>query len=170
MNCKKAQQWLSMAMDNELPADRREPLEQHLAQCPDCRAMQSQWSTYGQILRAPEAPAVNAGALRADVLRAIRTQRPERERALFPAIPYPRLAYSVAITALICTVIIAGLRFYPYSAGPETTAEPNTQVEWVETDVPGATAMVYEDEETGLTVIWVITTENGEEENGQAAS
>ncbi|NCC53811.1 MAG: hypothetical protein EOM20_21760, partial [Spartobacteria bacterium] len=129
MNCKKAQQWLSMAMDNELTAQRQKRLEQHLAQCPECRALQSQWSAYGRLLRTPAPPAISAETLRTDVLRAIRTTRPDREQTRFPGIPWPRMVYSVAITALICTVIIAGLRFYPYSAGPETTAEPNTQVE-----------------------------------------
>ena len=38
-------------------------------------------------------------------------------------------------------------RFYSQSGG--------TEVEWVETNIPDAMAMVYEDAETGLTVIWV---------------
>ncbi len=39
-------------------------------------------------------------------------------------------------------------------------------VEWVETELAGATPMVYQDTETGWTVIWVLAPEEDDEHAG----
>ena len=169
MNCNKAKKWLSLTMDNELSAQKRERLEQHLAQCPACRALKEQWMSYGNILRQPTDSSINTEILRADVLREIRTFRPGKETRIIPGFLHSRPVYAFAMIALVSIVIIGGLRMFSDHALPVKIAERNTEVEWVETDVPGATAMVYEDEKTGLTVIWVISEED-DEKNGQATS
>ncbi len=169
MNCKQTKKWLSLAMDNELSAQKCERMEQHLAHCPECRALKEQWMSYGNILRQPANTPLNTDVLRADVLREIRTSRPDKEKLVIPGLLHSRPVYAFAMVAIVSVMIMAGLRMFSGRVQTVKIAERNTEVEWVETDIPGATAMVYEDEETGLTVIWVITEED-DEEHEQATS
>ena len=43
-----------------------------------------------------------------------------------------------------------------------------TRIDWAETEVPGASTMVYQDEESGLAVVWVIDegTADGKKNSG----
>ena len=58
---------------------------------------------------------------------------------------------------------IEGLRKAYYSL--KRDAAPGVEVEWAETELPGAATMVYHDEETGLTVIWLVEGEEADEAN-----
>ena len=40
--------------------------------------------------------------------------------------------------------------------------ETYRRVEWVKAELPGATTMIYTDEETDITVIWMDVAQNGE--------
>jgi len=57
-----------------------------------------------------------------------------------------------------------GLRFRPdrETAAPVLAHAPASAVEWVETGLPKASTMVYEDQESGMVVIWVVEQNGGE--------
>jgi hypothetical protein len=44
---------------------------------------------------------------------------------------------------------------------PTSTPAPAHAVEWVEAELPDASTLVYEDEESGVVVIWLMTAESG---------
>jgi hypothetical protein len=79
MNCDNAQAGLSLAMDGELPADRAEPLADHVSACPACTRFNDQLRAIRQGLRLEALGEVPDVAPK--VLTAIRgTTRPRRRR------------------------------------------------------------------------------------------
>lgn len=169
MNCHKAEELLSRALDGELPAEQRAALDSHVASCASCRALCEDWTRNAALLRDQKIePAQTAEALWADVQRTIRLQgeRPGVEVSVFGW----RLQWAgVMIFAILLGVSAFGL-LRLRSPQVETTQviERGVEVEFVETDVPGASPMVYQDAETGWTVIWVAGME-GSGEAGQGS-
>jgi len=116
-----------------------------------------EWRSYGVGLRSRVVPAGDSTEqVWAKVKEQIdRGRSPATEPLAFPVSPGLRWA------ALLLLVIAGiGSLYWMQSrenGGTMVAEEPSgTIVEWVETDLPGATPMVYEDAETGLTVIWVV--------------
>lgn len=159
MNCGKAQRWISLEMDGELSPRRLAALRAHLEGCPACRQVREDWVQVGAELRGRKAPAgPTAEAAWADVRRAIRNQVPAAPEWVFGV---PLRWVTVAAVLLIAA---GGAFFFARTANVREAAaqEPATQVEMVETGLPDAAPMVYEDAESGLTVIWVVEA-NGKE-------
>jgi predicted anti-sigma-YlaC factor YlaD len=170
MNCKKSQQWISQDLDGELSARRKVRLDAHLESCAACRELREQWARVGARLRETRpAAAVTPEAAWADVRRAIRnagaTPAPEAPWIFVPAL---RWAAATALAVVIGLFVMRTIRG-PTPAGV-AAAPPaqGTTVELVETDLPGAAPMVYEDAGSGLTVIWVV--EKNNQEGGHAGS
>ncbi len=164
MNCKKAKQWISQDLDGELHARRKVRLDAHLATCAACRGVREQWARVGLRLKAaPVAAAQTPEAAWADVRRAIRNAgaTPDRE-VPWVLVPSMRWAVAAAMAVAIGLFIVRTIQ----GPGPAGVAavqpEQGTTVELVETDLPGAAPMVYEDAGSGLTVIWVVES-NGKE-------
>ncbi len=183
MNCRRAEQWLSMAMDGELPPKQEALLREHLAGCASCRALQEEWASLSRALKSGPAPeAQTAEAAWADVRRAIRLQQPQEREQEMPIWGW-RLRWAVALLAVLLLggALLLVVRQKPMGAGEMAGATPGgaggprptsetvpssgratasgraaTEVEWVETSLPGATPMVYEDKESGFTVIWIV--------------
>jgi anti-sigma factor RsiW len=155
MNCKKAQQWISRDLDGELGARRKSRLDAHISTCAACRELREQWGRVGAQLRETlPVAAQTPEAAWADVRRSIRVSRKEKE--LWPAwVLVPSVRWATA-AALLMLVTLFGLRTRQMAPVEGTT------VELVETDLPGAAPMVYEDAGSGLTVIWVVES-NGKE-------
>ena len=157
MKCLKAQEWLSREMDGELSPSRKNKLDSHLAACPACRDVRERWAALrGQFQVREVPPGATAEAAWADVRRAIRTQRPDAgapESRGWAGVGL-RWAYAAAALVLLGVFGVVTLR---KPAGPELAAAPEGgRVEWVETGLPGASPMVYEDIESGLVIIWVV--------------
>ena len=163
MNCRKAQQWISRDLDGELGARRKARLDMHLGSCEACRGVREQWSLAGARLRETRpAPAQSAEAAWADVRRAIRNAGArEPIRAFLPVVRWATVA------ALLVLLVGVGAT-WRLSRPPAAVAEAGTKVEWAQTDLPGASPMVYEDAGSGLTVIWVVEADN--KEGGHAGS
>ncbi len=165
MNRKKAEQWLSMALDGELSARRRARLDAYLAAHPELDDLRNDWQAIGDRYRAamPPCPQTPEAAWH-DVRRAIRVQGdlPHGEIVTFQG----RMKWAGALAAAFLVMMGAWLLVQSPDPGRVGTiaAADRTEVEWVETDLPDAMSMVYEDAETGLTVIWVLVHENGEED------
>ena len=163
MKKEKIERWMSQAMDGELSPRQLRKLESALAVHPEWSAARQPWEALGHSLRDRDVvPQRTAEAAWQDVQRAIRLQ--EEEKAGLAAISWT-WRWAPAAAALIVAAFIgwrwmaapAPVGFIPIAAADRTV------VEWVETDLPDAMSMVYEDEETGLTIIWLLVQENGEE-------
>jgi len=167
MNRKKAELWMSMALDGELSPRRVARLEAYLNQHPELMEDRATWKANAEFLRAHcrVASAQTAASAWQDVCRAIRladSSSHEGEGFDF------RLKWASALAALLLLFAGAGVVYRTLQSPAWTVvAEADrTEVEWVETDLPDAMSMVYEDADTGLTVIWVLVTE----EHGHAGS
>jgi predicted anti-sigma-YlaC factor YlaD len=166
MNCKKAQKWMSLEFDDALGERRQELLNAHLAACAQCRAVRQQWLQLRTACRTrtPD-QAIPAERMWQDVRRAIRDKSArshEEPVSLREFLSHRRPVLAVAAIAL---VLAAGLTAYVWRttpAGMRTDLAPMAVVEFVETELPGAAPMVYQDAETGWTVIWVVEA-NGKE-------
>ncbi len=166
MNPEKAARWLSMALDNELPEARRTQLERYLEQHPELVQLRQQWQQLGEhCRRTAPAPDQTPAAAWQDVQRALRQQNAPREAHATILPLRPRWGWLAAAAAVLIMAGVWGwnLRSPSLDLRPIALAD-RTQVEWVETDLPDAMSMVYEDSTTGLTVIWVMTSDNGEED------
>jgi len=166
MNCKTAQKWISLKHDGELSPRRQTILEAHLAQCPACREAEAAYKALSCEFTEMDIPqAQTPEAAWADVRRRIRAESEQPAEAAEGAVWGGRLAWAAMTIAVLGVCAFVWMLMKPLPQGPAVAAaEPATQVEWVETDLRGATPMVFEDAETGLVVIWVVEA-NGEEKD-----
>lgn len=172
MNCRRARRWISAMMDGELPAARRFALEQHLGACEGCRLAREEWSALGARFREQAvAPGLSGEAVWGDVRRAIRLAEtgPAQEVAgagLFGV----RLRWAAAALTVVfvgLAGLVVGRRLLAPRAA-ELARGAAAHVESVETGLPGAMPMVYEDAESGVTIIWVV--ETNPQEDGHAGT
>ena len=167
MNCQTAQKWISAAMDGELSSRRGARLEQHLRGCDDCRRLREAWGGYGARMKSSVPPAPSPEQAWVDIRRAIRVARPEPVGEGY-AVAWPRLRWVAVPVVLLLAAVATPLVFRRPLSPPVAAANPRTEVEMVETSLPGAMMMVYEDQESGMTMIWVVEA-NGKEQ-GHAGS
>lgn len=76
------------------------------------------------------------------------------------AIPFPAMV-RWGLAAAAGAAILAGGWWYAGDAGSAAPRARAAEVEYVETHLPGASSVVYRDEETDTTVIWVMAPEAG---------
>lgn len=166
MNCDKAQRWLSRRLDGELSPGRDARLQAHLADCPACRELESAWRALGVSLnerKIPTGPAAEAAWL--DVRRAIRAGEAGPQERAPDWIFGSRWQWAFATLTLLLVVGGGWWVANRPDARARLARQPATEVEWVETDLPGATPMVYRDEETGCTVIWIVEAEEAKDDH-----
>ena len=166
MNRKKAEKWLSLAYDGELSARRREKLGAHLARHPELVGLQQEWAVIGREFRQriPQSRKTPEAAWQ-DVRRTVRLAAGRRRGAAAESSAHVqgRLRWAGALVGLLLVASVGWM--WLRSPSPQSVAvarSDRTEVEWVETDLPDGMSMVYEDNETGLTVIWVSVDEEGE--------
>lgn len=165
MNCRKARKWISLDMDGELSVGRKEQLYNHIRRCGSCNEVRDRWLSLGDHLRRRiSAPTQTAEAAWADVRRTIRLSREDEAKTPAPWLGLSLRWAAAALSVLVVAVAVAvGLRFRAGEGStPALARAPASTVEWVETGLPKASTMVYEDQESGLVVIWV------QEQNGGA--
>jgi predicted anti-sigma-YlaC factor YlaD len=161
MNCEKTRKWISLDLDGELSPRRAARLHAHLDGCPICRRARNEWVSVGVQMRERRMPAMQTPeAAWADVRRAIHNAQEERgetEKAWVLGAPL-----RWAVTMLLSMILGAGL-FMTFQKSPAgMTRAGAMQVEFVETGLPNATPMVYEDAKSGWTIIWIVEA-NGKE-------
>lgn len=166
MNRRTAERWMSMAMDGELSPRRQERLDAYLKAHPDVQQIRDEWGHLGaQLRQLPVTPPQTPAAAWQDVQRAIRVGQSEHTSDSVPTRHFA-LGWASATVAVILMLAGAGVWLVGLGnrgmPGPIALAD-RTQVEWIETDVPDAMSMVYEDETTGLTVIWVMMADPDQE-------
>ena len=118
-------------------------------------ALREEWKQYGSWLREEEIDVPYAAEhAAADALRTVRSE--ERTGPVLPWFTWkPALSMAAAV--------VLGFGFWLWGGNP--VAQAYTTVEFVDTDLPGAAAMVYKDEDSGSVVIWVIEEEPEENES-----
>ena len=167
MNCTRIQRDLSAMADGALRPRRATQVEAHMANCPACREFSQELGTLAQLVRTRPAPAgPTPEAAWADVRRALRLQgdrpgRPSPFGWLTRPLPW------VGALATACVLIAIGALWLRVGHVPPETKPPpivaataaTTQVLSVSTELADASTMVYEDAESGWTVIWVFPAE-----------
>ncbi|MFH0879666.1 MAG: zf-HC2 domain-containing protein [Lentisphaerota bacterium] len=171
MNCQKAELWISRSLDGELPESQRPGLEEHLSQCSNCRQLREQWLTCGQLMKDRKiVPGQTPEAAWADVQRAIRLQAPQKQRVKFPLVFGWQLQLGSAILALV--VVGFGVHLWSRASSlpvaARAPASSATTVEMVESGLPGASTVVYEDSNSGMMVIWLLTAEDKEKKHADS--
>lgn len=162
MKCEKAKKWISLEMDGELLPRRANRLHAHFDTCLICQRTRNEWTSIGVRLRERHAPMMwTPDAAWAEVRRAIyNDQEKRKELGEAPVLGAP-LRWAVAALLIMIFGFGSFLTFQKSPIGISQTRA--TQVEFVETGLPDATPMVYEDTESGWTVIWVVEA-NGRKE------
>lgn len=149
-------QSLSAELDGELSPEELRSLEQALGDQEELRNSAASWAEIGRRLGdTSEIPVPRAEEMLARV-QAAKDRMPSRGR---PLVSFPGSWAAVAAAAILL-FLAAGFWFgvSDRRAGSALTAwEESQPVLWVETHVPDSSAVVYEDEETGVTVIWMVT-------------
>lgn len=156
MNCRRSQRWLSEELDGALKARRARALAEHLKTCPACRAFQERCLLLRSLTReAVPAPKLSAEAMWAEVRRRIHAESATvAEDLRWKWNVWIPVAAAASLFAMVFCGAVALWRAWESWSG--ATPMRRAQVEWVETSLPGATPMVYQDEETGWVVIWVV--------------
>lgn len=188
MNCKEAESLLSQSLDGELEsAGKQSLLREHLESCPSCREMEESWRGFGEFMREEEVPvpeSASAGLAWEKIHREIRlAESPAEEGGGYGFGRKTRSPWfwgwgaPTAIAALL--VLSTGLyyNFYSGSGLPSINESPGefagapgngigtrtkTKIEFLETDIPGGSTMVFVDQDTGWTVLWVAESESAE--------
>ncbi|MBU0678924.1 MAG: hypothetical protein KJ626_12500 [Verrucomicrobia bacterium] len=153
----KTDRLISRHLDGEISEKESALLEREMKNDPALVQQARQWQRYGELLRESDVPGMNdPDRAWMDVRRKIRglEQRDDVKIPLFR----PRLAWAGAAAMLLIAVSVLFMRRSADDALPVAVGA-GTEVEWVESDLPGAVSMVYADDETGLTVIWVVVDE-----------
>lgn len=152
MNLDKQLKWLSRQRDGELDARRAARLDKGAIRPALLDEADEAWKEIGDHLRNQSIPTPPTEVMWTDVRREIRYAREDRW-----AREHTRGQWNWAVVA-ISAIFMALLGFFSLrlSMPPEAYAsEP--RVEWVEAELPGSSAMVYEDKESGAVVIWLMT-------------
>ncbi len=116
MNCKQIEPWISVYQDGELDPRRRYLVEEHLACCPDCRALSLEWVELARELRAGLTWSDVPETLHTRVMRQIPERKPAHAgtgRAGFWR-PHPWLSFAlVPLAAAAAWLLLA-----PHPARP----------------------------------------------------
>lgn len=159
MNCAEAEQKLSALLDDEISESDRLQIQEHLAACAACREQLEEWREYGSLLRASPVPeSVDSTGAWAEIRERIEEER-SSTRSSIPG--GGNLVWTGAAAALL--VFSTGVYFWISNRTDEQEIEYGiTSVEYVETEIPDATPVVYVDSETGLTIIWIVEPDDAE--------
>ena len=161
MNCRRAEIALSRQLDGDLSPREQLWLESHLAACPACRRTAAEWAGIRSALReagpseTPD-PARAWQSIRRSIHQSGSLRRPPLLRRWWrppllrrwwrTPLPWAGLA---AATILALVVLIR-------PGGPGSVPTDNRPpVEFVETGLGGAATVVYIDDESGWSIVWV---------------
>lgn len=152
MNIIKEMKWWSRRRDGELDARSERKLDARDTHPALIEEAVEQWDEIGDRLRRQPIPTPPAEVMWSDVRRSIHLLKAQQREAVRTAV---RLDWA-AITATL--VLFLGVGFFGLRIlTPHTVQAGQPRVEWVEAELPGAGAMVYEDGVSGAVVIWMVT-------------
>ncbi len=167
MKTEVVEQLLSRGLDGELSDAEQKVLADALARDPQLQAMEREWRQYAVMMKEEEIPAPpKPEVVASDVLRAIRLMDSvaASEKANLPGWRLTWV-YAMGVLAILAAGVL-GLRQQTGqksrgTLAPALAGAKPVEVEFAETDLPGASPVVYEDSETGWAVVWVASDEDG---------
>ena len=115
MNCKELEDLLSPYLDGELDASQRSAVEQHLADCPDCRRALKQLKVMHEALQAPALRHHASDTLQQRIKMRLRDADARASRPVWPR--WAAVAASVVIAAALTW------NFLPRGGGPAPDAD-----------------------------------------------
>lgn len=144
---------LSAWIDESLSAKKMDAVTAVVRSNPDLQSRADALRSVGNVLRKEsfETP-VSAERMAADVQRALRLQEPSRANA--KTFWIQGLRWVPAGAAVAACLILAGL-LWRTSTGPEGASVAQAEIEYVDSELSGASPMVYTDYEAGWTVVWL---------------
>jgi len=150
---------LSAELDGELSPEELLKLEQALGGDAELRQQAEAWSDIGRrigdVSDIPIPPAAEMLARIQEDIRSETTTLERGRRILFPPV--------WAAAAAVLLLLLGAFLWVPRSGDAVLNWQGLAGVDdvepglWVETHIPDSTAVVYEDEQTGVTVIWMVT-------------
>ncbi|HMP77217.1 MAG TPA: hypothetical protein PKE12_13050 [Kiritimatiellia bacterium] len=154
MNIDKQIKWWSRRRDGELAAPRARKIDDMGVRPALVDEAEASWKALGDHLRSESIPTPPAEVMWNDVRRAIHQLRDDRRSHLHAA---GRFRWDWAALAATAIFMLALGFFSLRITMPSAAYADPARVEWVEAELPGSTAMVYEDESSGAVVIWLVT-------------
>lgn len=168
MKRKKAEQKVSQFLDGELSAGDMEQVQAMLEGDSELRRTEQAWRATRTRLSSLDAPHIQTSeAAWSDVQRSLRSSDGD-EQGTWPVFDSRfRWAAASMTGMLLCGMIwlvsnwVSSSTTLVAELGVAGTMGGIVEVEWVEVGLPGATSMVFQDDDMGLTVIWLVES-NGE--------
>lgn len=149
-----AQLMMSRLMDGELSADDADRLHQYLETNPDS----IDWMESSQVVAESARPPVSTDSQSAWVsIRKAINEDTKNEEKSSNLVKFPSLFQILGVAAAIALVASIVWTNLPSSQSEitERYAASQSVVEFVDTDIPDASPVVYTDEISGWTVVWV---------------
>lgn len=169
MNCRDSENLILAERDGELTSDQRAALSAHLGACPACRQFQQELNAALDLLKA-DAAAVSVPDVDEawrDVQARIHAPRATKPVRLAPIV---WLSAPLAAVAALALVFLVNRPAAPTSAAQvaSTAPVPTATIasapydpsviagaDFVETDNPNASTLVYVDKDSGWLVVWI---------------
>ncbi len=156
---KELKRW-SRRRDGELDARATHALDARKTQPALIEEALEEWENIGARLRRQPIPTPPAEVMWNDVRRAIHLLKAQEHEAA-------RIRFRWDWAAIAATLVLfAGVGLFSTRVLSPPTALAAPRVEWVDAALPGASAMVYEDQTSGAVVIWMVAPENGPANGG----
>lgn len=161
---------LSRALDGEASVDEQAALELYLSQNPEAADLKTAWESISVLLN-EESDSVDCPSVEdawQDIAGRIEVEEQGSEENVAVSntptvIPFPRWVWGGAAAAAIVVLASLGLLNLPQasSEGEQVaSSESLIEVEYIDTEIEDATPVVYVDEESGWTVVWVMEPED----------
>lgn len=133
--------------DGELDASTREQIQAQLKTSPTARKYLQQLQTLTQTLQQPNTPTPDTEQAWAQIQPRLTTDNQPSK-----TIPFPKILQTAA-----AILLFAAISWFSYNTlqPPTQNTHPAEEYLLVETELEGASSIVYVDEESGWTVVWV---------------
>jgi len=157
---------LSRWMDGELDSRGAERLDPHVDSDDLLKETRDAWAEIGSALRMDAGPLPDASTVEADWLALEALLPPRQQLKSLPAsadvkiVRFPWVC--VGGFAAMAAAVTLSLSVWMHDAGNSTAGQDafagfdsDPSISFVETDIPGASSMMYVDESSGWTIVWV---------------
>ena len=163
MKSNRREKLLSRYLDGDISRAGARKVETWMEEDDSLRKTREEYEALGDLLRqggaVDECP--SAERMWQDVRRSIRNLEPDAGPAQ-PAVFGSRVRWATAMVMVLFAALGAWVVLRAPEPGSGMDRVEAAEVEWVETDLPGASTMVYRDADTEMTVIWLLDANDAE--------